>query len=84
MAGNFACHYPVLLQTLLVSLDHLLDHLPTDGARLAGGQVTVVTAPQVDTDFGGCLHLEAVHSLTSLGDIDLVIVLHTKFSPLIF
>ena len=31
-----------LLQTLLVSLDHFLDHLAADGAGLTGGQVTVV------------------------------------------
>ena len=40
-----------LLHALLVSLDHLLDHLAADGAGLTGGQVTVVTASQVDTDF---------------------------------
>ena len=43
-----------LLQTLLVSLDHLLDHLATDGASLAGGQVTVVTVGQVDTNLPWC------------------------------
>jgi hypothetical protein len=46
--------------------------------------VTVVAIGQVDTDLAGCLHLEAVHSLTSLRDIDLVIVLHIQFSPFAF
>ena len=32
---------------------------------------------------GSGLHLEAVHSLTGLRDIDLIVVLHTKFSPLL-
>ena len=44
-----------LLQTLLVSLDHLLDHLAADGAGLTGGQVTVVAVGQVDTDLPWCL-----------------------------
>ena len=43
-----------LLQTLLVSLDHLLDHLAADGAGLTGGQVTVVTVGQVDAHFPWC------------------------------
>ena len=33
---------------------HILDHPPADGASLTGGQVTVVTIGQVDTDFA-CL-----------------------------
>ena len=39
-----------LLQTLLVGLDHLLDHLAADGAGFAAGQVTVVAVGQVDAD----------------------------------
>ena len=39
-----------LLQPLLVSLDHLLDHLAADGAGFAGGQVAVVTVGQVNAD----------------------------------
>ena len=54
---------------------NILDHPAADGAGLAGGQVTVATALQVDADFGSCLHFEAVHGLTSLGNIDLVAVL---------
>ena len=66
-----------LLQTLLVSLDHFLDHLAADGAGLTGGQVTVVAVLQVDAHFGSSLHLELVHSLTGLGNIDLIIALHS-------
>ena len=51
----------------------VLDHLAADGASLTGGQVAV---GQVDTDLLGSLHLELVHCLTSLGNIDLVAVLH--------
>ena len=43
-----------LLQTLLVSLDHLLDHLAADGAGLTGGQVTVVTVGQIDAHLPWC------------------------------
>ena len=60
---------------------HVLDHLAADGAGLAGGQVTVVAVGQIDADLGSGLHLETVHSLASLGNIDLVVVLHTKISP---
>ena len=44
----------VLLHALLVGFDHLLDHLAADGAGLAGGQVTVVAAGQVDAHFPWC------------------------------
>ena len=44
----------MLLLTLLVSLDHLLDHLATDGAGLTGGQVTVVAVGQIDADLPWC------------------------------
>jgi len=43
-----------LHHALLVSLDHLLDHLAADGAGLAGGQVTVVTIGQVHAHFPWC------------------------------
>ena len=39
----------------------VFDHLAADGAGFAGGQVTVVTALQVDTHFLSCLHFEAIH-----------------------
>jgi hypothetical protein len=61
----------------------LFDHLAADGASLAGGQVTVVAVSQVDAHFLGSLHLELLHSLLSLGNIDLV-VLHLRFSPFRF
>ena len=53
------------------------DHLAADGAGFTAGQVTVVTVGQVDAHFGSSLHLEAVHSLAGLGNIDLVVVLHS-------
>jgi len=62
-----------LLQTLLVSLDHLLDHLAADGTGLTGGQVTVVTVSQVHANFLSSLHLELLHSLLSLGNVDLIV-----------
>ena len=55
---------------------HVLDHLAADGAGFTGGQVTVVTVGQVDADLGSGLHLELVHCLTGLGDVDLVVALH--------
>ena len=54
----------------------VLNHLAADGAGFAGSQVTVVAIGQVDAHFGSSLHLELVHGLTSLGDIDLVVALH--------
>ena len=68
-----------LLHTLLVSLDHLLDHLAADRACLTGGQVTVVTVSQIDTNLGSSLHLELLHSSLSLGNIQLIaIVAHSN------
>ena len=60
---------------------HVLDHLAADGAGLTGGQVTVVTIGQVDAHFLGSLHLELIHGFLSLRNIDLVVVLHNRFSP---
>ena len=48
-------------------------HLGTDGACLTGGQVTVVAALQVDANLGSCLHLELIHGLTRLRNVDLVV-----------
>ena len=59
----------------------VFDHLAADGAGFPGSQVAVVTVGQVDAHFLGSLHLELVHSLTGLGNVDLVVVLHTVFSP---
>ena len=53
---------------------NVLDHLAAHGASLTGGQVTVVAVGQIDTNFLGSLHLEAVHSLAGLGNIDLVVI----------
>ena len=61
----------------------IFDHLAADGAGLAGGQVTVVTVGQVDTDFGSCLHLELVHGLTSLRNVQLVVVLRAHIRTLL-
>ena len=56
----------------------LFDHLAAHGASLTGGQVTVVTVLQVHTDFLSSLHLELLHSSLGLGNIDLVVALHSK------
>ena len=59
---------------------HLLDHLAADGAGFAGGQVAVVAVLEVDADLIGSLHLELLHTLLGLGDIQLVgrIVAHDR------
>ena len=72
-----------LHHALLVSLDHLLDHLAADGAGLAGGQVAVIAVGQVDAHFLGSLHLEAVHGLAGLGNVDLVVVRVAHFGSLL-
>jgi hypothetical protein len=51
---------------------HLLDHLPTHGAGFAAGQVAVVALLEVDADLIGGLHLELLHALLGLGDVDAV------------
>ena len=56
----------------------VLDHLAADGAGFTGGQVTVVAVCQVDANFLSSLHLELLHSLLCLGNIDLI-VLPTRF-----
>ena len=53
---------------------HLLDHLAAHGAGFAGSQVAVVAIGQIYADLLGCLHLETVHGLTSLGDIQLIVI----------
>ena len=63
---------------------HLLDHLAADGAGLAGGQVTVVTVLQVDTDLLGSLHLELLHSSLGLGNIDPVVIGIAHLDSLLF
>ena len=59
----------------------IFDHLAAHGAGFTGSQVTVVAALQIYANFARSLHLETVHSFTSLGNIDLVVVLHNDFSP---
>ena len=63
-------------QTVLVGLDHLLDHLPTDRTGLGGGQLTVVALIQGNADLIGGLHLELVECLLSLGNEGLVASCH--------
>ena len=63
---------------------HCFYHLAADGACLPGSQVTVVAALQIDADFACCLHLELVHCLTGLGDIQLVVVLAAHSYSLLF
>ena len=63
---------------------YVLDHLAADGAGFAGGQVTVVAVGQVNAHFLCSLHLEAVHCLTSLGNIDLVVIGIAHLSSLLF
>ena len=63
---------------------HVLDHLAADGAGFAGGQVTVVTVGQVHANLAGSLHLKLVHRFPSLGNVDLIVALHTVFSPFCF
>ena len=60
---------------------NLLDHLAADGAGFAGSQVAIVAVGQVNANFLSSLHLELVHCLAGLGDIDLVVVLHNNLSP---
>ena len=62
----------------------VLNHLAADGAGFAGSQVTVVAVGQVDTDLGSRLHLELVHCLTGLGDIQLIVVLAAHRNSLLF
>ena len=63
---------------------HLLDHLAAHGTGFTGSQVAVVTLLQIDAHFLGSLHLELVHGLPRLGNIQLVAVLHNVFSSFPF
>ena len=62
----------------------VLDHLATDGAGLAGGQVTVVAIGQVDANLASCLHLELVHGFLSLRNVQLIIIVAHNQSLLCF
>ena len=76
--------FEALLHVLLVSFDHLLDHLAADGAGFAGGEVAVVAIGQVNADLLGGLHLELVHGLTGLGDVELVVIVVAHNGSLLF
>ena len=62
----------------------VLDHLAADGASFAGSQMTVVTVGQVDTHFLCSLHLELVHGLLGLGNVDPVIIGIAHWKSLLF
>ena len=81
MGGRFLLG---LLHVLLVSFDHLLDHLAANGAGFAGGQVAVVAVGQVDANFLGSLHLELVHGFLGLGNIDPVVIGIAHLNSLLF
>ena len=53
---------------------HCFHHLASYGACLPAGQVTVVAVGQVDADLACCLHLELVHCLPCLGDVQLIVI----------
>ena len=66
----FVCSREYLLCALdivLVLLDHLLDHLATDGARLTCSEVAVIALSEVYAYFACCLHLELVECLLCFG-----------------
>ena len=68
---------------------HLLYHLASNGAGLAGSQIAVVALLQIDAHLVGGLHLEAVHGLAGVGVEDAVAaaavaVRHSSLSFLIF
>ena len=71
-----------LFDGVLVGLDHLLDHLPTDRAGLLGGQVTVVALLEVNANLICSLHLELVHCFSCLG-YDILIACHGYIHPFV-
>ena len=83
-AGSLKLPAVHLLHILLVGLDHLLDHLAADGAGFAAGQVAVVALLQVNADFGCGCHFELVHGLPGFGNVQLVVVILTLFSALLW
>ena len=62
----------------------MIDHLAAHGAGFTGSQVTVIAIGQVNADFLSCLHLEAVHGLTGLGNVQLIVVRVAHFDSLLF
>ena len=73
----------LLLQAVFVCLDHLLDHLATDRACLACGQLAVITVLEVNADFACGFHLELIHCLACCGNDKTIagIVRHSFTSP---
>jgi len=63
-------------EVVLVSFDHLLDHLTADRACLTGSEITVITLVKVNADFARCLHLELFHSVLRAGYNDPVVLCH--------
>jgi len=59
------------------------DHLAADGAGFPGSQMAVVAIGQIDAHFLSDKHLEAVHGLTSLRTIDLIVVGIAHFGSLL-
>ena len=55
----------------LMFMGHIFLLFGSGTVYLTSGQMV---GGQVNADFLSCLHLETVHGLTSLGDIDLVVV----------
>jgi len=62
-----------LLQTLLVSLNHFLDHLAADAACFPGSQVAVVAVGQVDAHFRWCTYY-IVNSSDNSGSVGLMLL----------
>ena len=48
--------FTLLLHSVFVGLDHLLNHLTAHGTCLLGGEIAVVALLEVDTNFGGCTY----------------------------
>ena len=71
-----------LAQILLLSGILFLTIWLAEVACLAGGQVTVVAIGQIDADFAGLISISK-RSIASQdkGNINLVVVLHTKIYP---
>ena len=55
-------------------MGHMFLTIFAEVAGFPGGQVTILAALQVDTHFLSDKYLEEVHGLTTLGDIDLVVI----------
>ena len=69
------CQNPIISDIIYGSCgQYFLDHLAADAACLAGGQVAVVAFLQVDANLGSRLHLELVHGLAGLRNVQLVVL----------